>query len=152
MSAPETRTRPRPPKAALPILFLLLLSAAALGVAGDRLWLTRAGRLPPFGMPAMPPFAAPSKEMDQAMFAEISKQLRLTPAQEPRARELVDRQIDMLIALRNDVRPRIDSIFQATQLALDSLLTAEQRIRRDSLLAKMAPFMDSVGIRRNAPR
>lgn len=128
----------------------VLLSAAALGVAGDRLWLARRGLLIPPGLPPLGSMQRPSAETQRRITRELETALDITPAQTPVLERAIAAQITAMEALRDDVRPRLDSIFEQSRLTIDSVLTPAQKSRRDSLLAKLAPFTDSIGLRRPA--
>lgn len=146
MSASDTRARtPRPSAWAV---VALLLCAVATGAAADRLWLLHSGRVLSAGMPPLSPVARPSAAQEAELRTRLRRALELTPAQAPVVDRIISEQIGMLERLRTDVRPRLDSIFEVTRVALDSVLTGPQRARRDSLLRAVAPFIDSMGTRR----
>jgi hypothetical protein len=148
-----TITRPpRPPAPAIVLLLVLLASATALGVAGDRLWLRRTGQLSTFPMPPRAGFMPPDSATEHAVREAVKRELRVTPEQEPRIDAIIGRQLDEMHALRRDISPRIDSLFTRTRLALDSVLSPEQQRRRDALLARVAPMLDSATLQQMRPR
>lgn len=138
----------RPPRGALVVFAALLLSAAAAGVALDRMYLVRTGRLIPAGIPGAPPLSRPSEEQLEEIFNALRKEIGLRDDQVPAVRRIIAAQIEDLERLRNSVRPRIDSIFEITRDSLDVVLDADQRARRDALLTRLAPLTDSIGLRK----
>jgi hypothetical protein len=142
-----TAERGRPPKAAIAAMVFLLCSAFALGAALDRFMLMREGRLPPVGMPPSPDMMRVDPKMLARIRAMLKRELGVTPAQEPTIDRILSQQISAMDSIRIAVRPRIEEAFVRTKLSLDSVLTVEQRQRRDALLAKLAPFTDSMGVR-----
>ena len=57
----------------------------------------------------------------------LADTLALTPTQRQQMDSLMDRQLAEFRAVREKVQPQMDSIFEATRRAVDSLLTPEQR-------------------------
>lgn len=147
MSAPSMPGRP--PRGSALVLAALLTCALALGAAVDRVWLVRTGRVLPPGMPPLAPLARPTPAQEAELRTRLKAALGVTPAQAVTVDRIVSQQITMLERLRADVRPRLDSIFEVSRIALDSVLTPPQRARRDSLLRVVAPFVDSVGVSRH---
>jgi hypothetical protein len=143
---------PRPPAPAIALLLVLLASAAALGVAGDRLWLRRTGQLSPFPVPPGAGFLAPDSATERVVRDAVKRELGVTPEQEPRIDAIIGRQLDDMQLLRREIAPRIDSLFTRTRIALDSVLTPEQQRTRDALLARVAPMLDSTALRARPPR
>jgi len=138
----------RPPRSAMLIFAVLLVSAAGAGVALDRVYLARTGQLGLPGMTGAPPVSRPSEEQLTEIFDVLRRELGLRDDQVPAVRRIIALQIDDLERLRRSLRPEIDSIFEVTRDSLDIVLDASQRARRDALLAKMAPLTDSAGLRR----
>lgn len=132
---------------AVGLLLALLLAGGAMGVAADRLWLMQRGRLTPMQLPPQPMLGRPSAEADALLFEELRRALSLTDAQVPAARRIVDKQVADMERFRLRVRPELDSLFEVSRVALDSILTPEQRAQRDALLRQLAPFIDSLGTR-----
>ena len=138
----------RPPRSAMVIFAVLLVSAAGAGVALDRVYLARTGQLGLPGMTGTPPVSRPSEEQLTEIFDALRRELRLRDDQVPTVRRIIAQQIDDLEQLRRSLRPELDSIFDITRDSLDVVLDSTQRARRDALLAKMAPLTDSAGLRR----
>lgn len=138
----------RPPRRAILLMAALLCSAAAAGVAVDRIYLLRTGRLWPAGVPMSAPLTRPSIEQQNVMFDVLRTALSLRAEQEPAVRRILAAQIQELEGLRSRVRPELDSIFEITRDSLDLILDSAQRAQRDSLLQRLAPLTDSIGLRR----
>ncbi|MCO4099245.1 MAG: hypothetical protein HEQ38_07565 [Gemmatimonas sp.] len=138
----------RPPRSAMLIFVVLLVSAAGAGVALDRVYLARSGQLGLPGANAAAPLARPSEEQLTEIFDALRRELSLRDDQVPAVRRIMAQQIADLEELRRSLRPELDSIFEITRDSLDTVLDASQRARRDALLAKMAPLTDSAGLRR----
>jgi hypothetical protein len=138
----------RPPRSAMLIFAVLLVSAAGAGVALDRVYLARTGQLGLPGVSGTPPVTRPSQEQLTEVFDVLRRELRLRDDQVPIVRRIMAQQIDDLERLRRSLRPELDSIFDITRDSLDVVLDSTQRARRDELLAKMAPLTDSAGLRR----
>lgn len=63
----------------------------------------------------------------------LSRELGLSAAQRQRLDSLLARQMEEIRALREETRPRYDSISARTRRAVDSLLTPEQREKMESI-------------------
>ena len=63
----------------------------------------------------------------------LSRELGLSAAQRQRLDSLLARQMEEIRALREETRPRYDSISARTRRAVDSLLTPEQRAKMESI-------------------
>jgi len=63
----------------------------------------------------------------------LARQLQLSPAQRAQIDSLMTRQQEEFRAIREETRPRFDSITARTHRALDSVLSPEQRHMMDSI-------------------
>ncbi|HEU4641830.1 MAG TPA: hypothetical protein VFS44_05185 [Gemmatimonadaceae bacterium] len=138
MTTPSTPTpppggRPRGARAATWITVLAaLLVGVAVGVFADRLairhrWAARAGARAPFA--GADGAAAAQRHMSDRM----ARALDLTPAQRVRVDSILSRNLRDIEQVRQDVRPRMREIFARTRAQMDSVLTPEQRKKRDDL-------------------
>jgi len=144
----STDPAPRLPRRAIVLMGVLLCTAAAVGVAADRIYLMRTGQLMFPGGPISAPLTRPSPAQQNVIFEALRRELDLRAEQEPAVRRILNAQVSDLEALRNRVRPQLDSIFEITRDSLDLVLDATQRAKRDALLERLAPLTDSIGLRR----
>ncbi len=133
------------------VLALVLLAGLLIGVAGDRLWLTRhwggrpgrggpgadftdGPRRGPGGPPGIfrggmpremsPEFAA---ERRHAMVHQLTRELDLTAPQQKAIDSIVAGNEAEFQALEQEMRPRMKAFLQRTRGQIDSVLTPEQR-------------------------
>ena len=118
---------------------LLLLLAAAIAGGAIALGLNRALHdvAPQAGVPN-PHHPRRSPEGRRPPFdpaAHFARELGLSPAQQAKLDSLLARQREDMQRVREETQPRYDSIAARTSREIDSLLTPEQRRRRDSTRA-----------------
>lgn len=112
------------------IAALVLIVVAFVGIAGgvalDRSVLLH--RRPRFGFDGRRVPGGPGPNGGgHRMRDQLADSLVLSSAQRQRFDSLMDRQSTAFRAVREKVQPQMDSIFEATRRAVDSLLTPEQR-------------------------
>ncbi|MCU0646476.1 MAG: hypothetical protein MUF00_00660 [Gemmatimonadaceae bacterium] len=118
------------------VLVAMLVCGGAIGVAVDRTLLHRGwrdGRGMMSGPMRRGPMGPPSAGRRAEMRERIARELGLTPEQQGKVDAILERQFTTLEATYATVRPRLDSIFESTREALDSVLTPAQRETRDRL-------------------
>lgn len=119
------------------LLTTLMLLAAAVAGGIVALALNRATHRPPTaGAPPASPHGrrgAPMTEGRGDPHDRLARELQLSPAQRAVLDSLMTRQRDEFRALREETRPRFDSITARTRRAMDSVLTPEQRQKMDSI-------------------
>jgi Spy/CpxP family protein refolding chaperone len=122
-SATSASGRSRGPWLAALVLLLAVLAGGLGGVVLDRLvllpgmglghgWEHGPGRRPP---------------RDREFRTRFARELGLSRAQQQRIDSIMERQGRELRAIRGQVQPQLDSIISRTRVALDSVLTPEQR-------------------------
>ncbi len=105
------------------VLVLAVLAGGLGGVVLDRLVL-----LPAMGRGHSWEVGAVRRQpRDREFRTRFSRELGLSPAQEQRVDSIMERRGRELRAVRGRVQPQLDSIISRTRLALDSVLTPEQR-------------------------
>jgi hypothetical protein len=124
MTSPTSASgKSRGPWLAALVLVLAVLVGGLGGVVLDRLvlvpgmgrghgWEHGPGRRPP---------------RDREFRTRFARELGLSPAQQQRVDSIMEQQGRELRAVRGRVQPQLDSIISRTRLALDSVLTLEQR-------------------------
>lgn len=128
---PDSRFGPRLTAALL--LTLVALVGVLAGVALERLVLAQpAGAAP--AVTAPPPRPAddeprPGALMRRRFFEQMGRELELTPAQRVRIDSILVAQQQRVRELQRELRPRFREITRETRLAIDSVLTPEQRAR-----------------------
>jgi hypothetical protein len=124
-----TRVRPR----LLAVLALLLAAVGgfAMGIAFDRAtWESRRLGFLARGTAFRPP---PNRHPRSELLDRLDAKLNLTRDQRIRVDSVLARRESDMRALRNQVRPRFDSIAGRTRADLVRLLTPEQRARLEAL-------------------
>jgi hypothetical protein len=124
-----TRVRPR----LLAVLALLLAAVGgfAIGIAFDRAtWESRRLGFLARGTAFRPP---PNRHPRSELLDRLDAKLNLTGDQRLRVDSVLARRESEMRALRNQVRPRFDSIAGRTRADLVGILTPEQRVRLEAL-------------------
>jgi hypothetical protein len=124
-----TRVRPR----LLAVLALLLAAVGgfALGIAFDRAtWESRRLGFLARGTAFRPP---PNRHPRRELLDRLDAKLNLTGDQRLRVDSVLARRESEMRALRDQVRPRFDSIAGRTRADLVRILTPEQRVRLEAL-------------------
>jgi chromatin segregation and condensation protein Rec8/ScpA/Scc1 (kleisin family) len=124
-----TRVRPR----LLAVLALLLAAVGgfALGIAFDRAtWESRRLGFLARGTAFRPP---PNRHPRSELLDRLDAKLNLTGDQRLRVDSVLARRESEMRALRDQVRPRFDSIAGRTRADLVRILTPEQRVRLEAL-------------------
>jgi hypothetical protein len=118
------------------VTFLLVGAGCALaGAAIDRAYVNHALRF--VGDTTFHPISSalrtPSDADRQQYRAELSRALALTADQNHLVDSILDKRAGQFEALRNDLRPRVDSMVTAVRREIDAVLTPEQRARYKAL-------------------
>ena len=124
-----TRVRPR----LLAVLALLLAAVGgfAIGIAFDRAtWESRRVGFLARGTAFPPP---PNRQPRSELLDRLDAKLNLTGDQRIRVDSVLARRESDMRALRDQVRPRFDSIAGRTRADLVRILTPEQRVRLEAL-------------------
>jgi Spy/CpxP family protein refolding chaperone len=120
------------------VLLLVALAGGLAGVALDRLVL-----LPrhPGGLVPRPPFGGGqlAQEREREFRDHMARTLGLSDSQRVRIDSLLEHQLQELRAIRQEVRPRLDSIIARTRRQIDSILTPEQREKARAMLPRGGP-------------
>lgn len=130
-------TTPRSRIMAVLTVLAAMTVGIVLGVVIDRRLLHRrsefrsgrSGRDGPFGMMTEPVDTASRNRMRARIIARITSELTLTPVQARTIDSVFARRELQLDALRARVGPQLDSLRDAMRGAIDSVLTAEQRVK-----------------------
>jgi hypothetical protein len=124
-------SRLRPVVLAVLVLALATVAGVAMGVALDRaMWRSRALGFLARGAAPRPPAGAHARS---DLLDRLDAKLDLSPAQRPRVDSVLARREADMRALRDQVRPRFDSIASRTRGELLELLTPEQREKFQAL-------------------
>lgn len=123
--------RLRPRLLAVLALLLAAIGGVAAGVALDRsMWQSRHLGFLARGTAFRPP---PDRHPRSELLDRLDASLDLSPEQRVRVDSVLARREADMRALRNQVRPRFDSIAGRTRSDLLQILTAEQRVRFEEL-------------------
>jgi hypothetical protein len=123
------------------LTFVLVgVGCALAGAAVDRAYVHRAVRF--VGDTTFHPISSalrtPSDADRQRYRSELSSALSLTPAQNHLVDSILDHRAGQFEALRNELRPRVDSMVNAVRREIDAVLTPEQRARYRALQGSTA--------------
>jgi hypothetical protein len=114
---------------------LVGVGCALAGAAIDRAYVNHETRL--VGDTTFHPISSalrtPSDADRQRYRSELSSSLALTPEQNRLMDSILDQRAGQFEALRNDIRPRVDSMVTAVRREIDAILTPEQRARYKTL-------------------
>jgi hypothetical protein len=121
----------RPRLLAVVALLLAAVGGFAIGIAFDRAtWESRRLGFLARGTAFRPP---PDRHPRSELLARLDAKLELTGGQRARVDSVLARREAEMRALRNQVRPRFDSIAGRTRADLLRILTPEQRSRFEAL-------------------
>lgn len=81
------------------------------------------------------------RERERGFRHHFARELGLDTAQEARVDSLMDRQLREIRAVRDQVRPRLDSIIAQTRQEIDAILTPEQRQKAAALAKERRGFL-----------
>jgi Spy/CpxP family protein refolding chaperone len=114
------------------VLLLILLTGGLAGIAVDRLVLLpqHFGR-PPFGHG--PPRGRRPFGEERGFRERFARELGLSAEQQTRIDSIMGRQIRTLREIREQARPRIDSVLAETRRQIDAVLTPAQRQKAEAL-------------------
>jgi Spy/CpxP family protein refolding chaperone len=126
-----SRPLPRGRILAALVLFFVALAGGLTAVVLDR-FVLRPPPGPRFHDLGRGPGGRPP-ERERAARDHFAKELGLTPEQRVRIDSLMDRQLKEIRAVREQVRPRLDSIVGQTRREIDAILTPEQRKKAQEL-------------------
>ena len=119
------------------ILTLVLVGAgcALAGAAIDRAYVNRAMRF--VGDTTFHPISSALRtpsDADRLQYrAELSRALSLSAEQNHLVDSILDQRAGQFEAIRQDIRPRVDSMVTAVRREIDAILTPEQRARYKAL-------------------
>jgi hypothetical protein len=122
--------KPGSARAAMVIAVIVVCSALA-GVALDRVVFQRmARRRPPQGMGG-PGRGSPEADMKRRndMLDRMSKQLTLSSAQRQGIDSVMQRTDSALRAIRAEMQPRLQQVFQASRADIEARLDSTQRVK-----------------------
>ena len=125
------------------VLCVLALGSGLAGAALDRL-VVRAHAAPiAFPDTSFHPIESilrsPTAADRRAIRAELTRQLRLTPAQADTIDSIMNRRSGEFRALREEMRPRVQQLVDDVHASIERVLTPEQRAR----FRRMQPTADS---------
>ena len=123
------------------VLILVAVAGGLVGVLVDRTLLL------PRHFPGGPPPVRPGfgrgdqgfREREHRFRDHMARELGLNDAQRHRIDSLLDRQVRELHAIREQARPRLDSIITGTRRQIDSILTPAQREKAGVLAPRGGP-------------
>lgn len=121
---PRNRVMPAGVLAALVLLMTIVLGGMA-GLALDRTVLGAGAGTPRDHVP----FWALSNADRHRRWVEVSRSLKLTPAQNAAIDSVLAQQSRQLEAARHEIEPHIHEIMNVTRARIDSVLTPDQRAR-----------------------
>lgn len=114
---------------AVVVVIAAFIAGLFVGVAGDRLWLFRHGRLfPPRHVGG---FAA------RRIVDRLDHDLHLTPQQKTQVQQIIDRHHVRIDSLMTGVRPQIRLELDAANGEIEKLLTPEQRDKFKKMQMRM---------------
>jgi Spy/CpxP family protein refolding chaperone len=120
---------------AMAVLLAVAIAGATGGVLLDRMVFMPRG--PRMGRSSFSASAMrgrmPSPESRRRFSDRMAKELGLTPTQQARVDTIMTRQFEGMQRASASVRPTIDSLVQAAQRSMDSVLTPEQRTKVQSM-------------------
>ena len=120
---------------AIATLVVIAAGAGLAGAAVDRAYVHRTMRF--VGDTSFHPISSalrtPSAADRQRYRWELSGALSLTAEQSRAVDSILDHRAGQFEALRNDIRPRVDSLVTAVRRDIDAVLTPEQRERYRAL-------------------
>lgn len=119
------------------VLIATLALGVLLGVALDRRVLRTRGGGPPFGRFGGPPTPEQAAAGRARMVDRMTKDLELTAAQRSAVDSIFRVQGAALDSIRQRTQPTVDSLRSATRQAIGAILTPAQRVKADSLRARM---------------
>lgn len=137
----------RVPQRSLAVIVLcaLALGSGLAGVAIDRTLLQRTGPLVTFPDTSFHPIESilrsPTEADRQAIRAELTKKLHLTPSQADTIDSIMNRRSGEFRALRAELRPRVEGLVDSVHASIEQVLTPAQR----ELFRRMQPPGDTTG-------
>lgn len=140
------------------VLLAVALAGAATGVVFDRAVLLPRDGYHRGGPSTFMRDRGPSPQMRHRFSERMAKELDLTPAQQVKIDTIMTRQFEGISRASAVVRPTIDSLTRAAQASMDSVLTAEQRVKvaemrtRSRSQGRGAPPMREPSMREPLPR
>lgn len=141
-----SRRGPTPRLVAALVLALVAVSGVLCGVALDRLVLSPHGRGRAWAFGARG-VRSPEVLRREAR-ARFARELQLTPDQSARIDTIMTHQVVRMRAIRDSVRPSLDSVIVDTRRQIEAVLTPDQRQR-----FRRFPFQPGGrGLRRGGPR
>jgi hypothetical protein len=130
---------------AMGVLCVLALGSGLAGAAVDRMVLRAHAAPLAFPDTAFHPIESilrsPTAADRQAIRAELTQQLHLTPAQADTIDSIMNRRSGEFRALREEMRPRVQRLVDEVHGSIERVLTPEQRVR----FRRMQPTSDSGG-------
>ncbi len=121
------------------VLCALALGSGLAGVAIDRTVLLPAGPLVTFPDTSFHPIESilrsPTEADRQAIRAELTKKLHLTPSQADTIDSIMNRRSGEFRALRAEIRPRVQGLVDSVHASIEQVLTPAQR----ELFRRMQP-------------
>ncbi len=109
------------------VVIVAFFAGILVGVAGDRLYLVRSGRL----VPSHPRFSS------ERMADHLGRELALSPSQKTQIQAIIEHHHAKIETVTNNVRPQIRQELDATNAEIDTVLTPEQRTKFASLRMRM---------------
>jgi hypothetical protein len=137
VAAPASRTS----TVVIAALALLITFAAGVvvGVVGDRFLFLH------HGPRRMPPMAV------DAMISRLDHQLDLSAGQRAEVEKILERRHQRIMALTEDLRPRIAAEIEGANADIERVLTPEQRAKFQDVKIRLSPMMHHEGRGRRGP-
>jgi hypothetical protein len=109
------------------VIVAIAVASALLGAAGDRAYLLRSGRLR--GFP--PGRATPEQEAKRRhdMLERLTKDLGLSRTQQAGIDSVMQRTDSSLRAIRHEMQPRIQQVFESSRAEIATRLDSAQRVK-----------------------
>lgn len=118
---------------AVVVMAAILLAGVVAGVAIDRVLLdspVRTAVFPDTGFhPLSSALRSPTPQERRRLRAELSRQLKLTPAQDSAFEAIMMQRAGEFSALREELRPRVERLVSDVRSDMEQVLTPSQRVQ-----------------------
>ena len=138
----------RPRTLASIVIVCVVIGAGMAGAAADRILLRahdRAATLPDTGFHPLSAFLrSPTEEERRRVRSQLARDLSLSADQAKVVDSILDAHAIEFRALREEIRPRVETLTNAVRRDVERALTPEQRDHYRALLGPAAPGSDSI--------
>ena len=118
------------------VIALIVVCSALAGAAVERLVFDRAGARRPGGGPGGPWRGSPEQDARRRndMLDRMTKELGLTAPQRGGIDSVMKRTDSSLRAIRTEMQPRLEQVFQSSRAEIGAKLTAEQKAKFETTM------------------